>query len=75
MMIMLTPAQIKSKLTNCSNEQLIELLYETVKANKDARAYVSVKLEGEPALLEVLFAYKEQVEKEFYPTRGFPKLR
>jgi hypothetical protein len=73
--VLLTPSQIKGELKEYSKDELIELLYETVKVNKDARAYVSVKLEGEPALLEVLAAFKEQIDKEFYPTRGFPKLR
>lgn len=50
-------------------------MFETVKANKDAQAYVSVKLEVEPAILEIFDASKEQIHKEFYPTRGFPKLR
>ncbi|WP_010500077.1 DUF6155 family protein [Paenibacillus elgii] len=75
MILMLTPTQIKRKLKECSKDELIILLYEVVKANKEAQAYISVKLQGEPALLEILNASKEQIYKEFYPTRGFPKLR
>jgi hypothetical protein len=36
---------------------------------------LSVKLEGEAALLEIVEAFKEQIYKEFYPNRGLPKLR
>ncbi|GAA0361911.1 DUF6155 family protein [Bacillus horti] len=71
----MTPIKIKRKLSECSKDELIELLYEAVKANKDTQAYVSVKLEGEPVLLEIVDASKERIYKEFYPTRGFPKLR
>lgn len=72
---MLTSAQIKRKLKECSKDELIAIKHETIKTNKDARSYVSVKLEGEPALLELLDSYKEGIRKEFYPNRGFPKLR
>lgn len=72
---MLTPTKIKRKLSECSKDELIELLYETVKVNKDAQTYVSVKLEGERALLEMINASKERIYKEFYPTRGLPKLK
>jgi|GEM_PF-968717 len=72
---MLTSAKIKSKLEEYSKDELIELLYETVNAIKDAQTYVLVKLEGEPAILEILDKSKKQIYKEFYPTRGLPKLR
>ncbi|WP_341281126.1 DUF6155 family protein [Paenibacillus sp. FSL H8-0537] len=75
MIVLLTPAKIKRKLSDCSKDELIDLLYETVKTNKDAQVYVSVKLEGESALLEMINASKERIYKEFYPTRGLPKLR
>ncbi|MBB3111991.1 hypothetical protein FHS18_004059 [Paenibacillus phyllosphaerae] len=42
---MLTPSQIKRKLKEYSKEELIELLYQTVKANKEARTFVLNHLE------------------------------
>lgn len=41
--------------------------------SKDARTYVSIKLEGEAALMEKAAEAKEQIYKEFHPSRGFPK--
>jgi hypothetical protein len=43
-------SEIKRMLTQCSKEELLELLVETVKISKDARTYISVKLEGEGAV-------------------------
>lgn len=45
---MLTSAQIKRKLKELTKEEVIDLLLETVKANKEAKAIVSVKLQTEP---------------------------
>ncbi|WP_036736697.1 DUF6155 family protein [Paenibacillus zanthoxyli] len=66
---------IKRKLQDFSKEELIELVAEAVRISKDARSYVSIKLEGEAALLEKVVAAKDQIYKEFNPIRGFPKLR
>ncbi|MCZ8516140.1 DUF6155 family protein [Paenibacillus filicis] len=71
----LTAAQLKQKLNELSKEDIIELFGETFKANKDARAFVSVKLQGEKALGVLIEEYKEKIRKEFYPARGLPKLR
>ncbi|CAG7645291.1 hypothetical protein ACFQI7_25515 [Paenibacillus allorhizosphaerae] len=72
---MLTSSQIKRKLKELPPHEVIELLHETVKTNKEARVFISVKLQGEPALLELLEKCKEQIRKQFYPDRGLPKLR
>lgn len=72
---LLTTTQLKRKLNELSKEEIIELLADTCKSNKEAQAFVSVRLQGEKAILELFEDYKEQIRKEFYPTRGLPKLR
>jgi len=42
---------------------------------KLSEAFVSVKLQGERAILELVKEYKGKVRQEFYPDRGDPKMR
>ena len=72
---MLTITELKKRLKELSREEVVGLLVETLKMNKDAQAFVSVKLQGERAILELVKEYKEKVRQEFYPDRGYPKLR
>jgi len=71
----LTITELKQRLKDISREELIVLLVETLKANKNAQAFVSVKLLGENAVLELAEECKAKVRKEFYPDRGDPKVR
>ena len=72
---MLTITELKKRLKELSREEVVGLLVETLKMNKDAQAFVSVKLQGEKAILELVKEYKEKVRQEFYPDRGDPKMR
>ncbi|MBD2846570.1 hypothetical protein IDH44_15325 [Paenibacillus sp. IB182496] len=67
--------EIKKKLNDFSKEELVELVAESVRISKDTRAYVLFRLEGEAGLLEWVAEAKAQIDKEFNPTRGYPKLR
>lgn len=67
--------EIKKKLHDFSKDELIEMVAESIRISKDARAYVSFRLEGEAGLLEWATEAKAQIDKEFNPTRGFPKMR
>ncbi|WP_438496823.1 hypothetical protein [Paenibacillus sp. IHBB 3054] len=67
--------EIKKKLHGFSKEELVELVAETVRLSKDARAYVSIRLEGETGLQEWVTEAQALIDKEFNPARGFPKLR
>jgi len=71
----LTLTQLKQKLNELSKEEVIELFLETLRGDKEARTFVSVKLQGEKAVLELIKEYKEKIRKEFDPPRGSPKLR
>ncbi|MHB8126563.1 MAG: hypothetical protein ACYDEJ_13160 [Desulfitobacteriaceae bacterium] len=72
---LLTITELKQRLKELSREEVITLLVETLKSNKDAQAFISVKLQGEKAILELIKEYKEKIHKEFYPDRGYPKMR
>jgi len=51
---MLTITEVKQRLKEFSREEVVGLLVETLKMN-NAQAYVSVKLQGEKAILELDF--------------------
>lgn len=73
--MLLTALQIKRKLKELSKEEMIEWVYDAVKTNKELQLFFAVKLQGEAALSELAEAGKEQIRKEFYPSRGLPRLR
>lgn len=72
---MLTITELKKRLKELTREEVVGLLVETLKMNKDAQAFVSVKLQGERGILELVKEYKGKVRQEFYPDRGNPKMR
>lgn len=72
---MLTITEVKQRLKEFTRDEVVGLLVETLKMNKDAQAFVSVKLQGEKAILELLEEYKEKINQEFNPARGYPKIR
>lgn len=47
----LTLTQLKQKLNELLKEEVIELFLETLRGDKEARTFVSVKLQGEKAVL------------------------
>ncbi|MDR3587975.1 MAG: hypothetical protein P4L59_22090 [Desulfosporosinus sp.] len=55
---MLTITEFKKRLKELSREEVVGLLVETLKMNKDAQAFVSVKLQGERAILKLVKEYK-----------------
>ena len=71
----LTITELKRRLKELPREEVVGLLVDTLKMNKDAQAFVSVKLQGEIAILGLVKEYKEKILKEFYPDRGDPKMR
>lgn len=71
----LTITELKQRLKELSREEVMGLLVETLKSNKDARAFVSVKLQGENAVRAVVEESKEKIRQEFDPDRGNPKMR
>ncbi|SPF54460.1 hypothetical protein SBF1_7540001 [Candidatus Desulfosporosinus infrequens] len=72
---LLTITELKQRLKELSQEELLGLLVETAKSNKDAQAFVSVKLQGEQILPELVEEYKAKIRNEFDPPKGLPKMR
>ncbi|WP_431026721.1 DUF6155 family protein [Lysinibacillus sp. LZ02] len=67
--------ELKKELKELDQKQLIQLVSELYKVNKDVQHYLSNKFGGEAAILELYEKTKEKVTDEFFPKRGFGKLR
>lgn len=72
---LLTITQLKRKLEELSKEEIIELFIGAVKSNKATQSFVSIKLQGEDGIARMLEECKQNIYKQFYPTRGFPKMQ
>jgi hypothetical protein len=72
---LLTITQLKRRLKELTKEEIIELFIEAVRSNKHTQSFVSVKIQGENAVIQLLENCKQSIYKQFYPTRGLPKLR
>lgn len=71
----LTKPALTKYLKELSHEQLVELVKDCFGVSKDMERFLTVKILGDDAV-DVLFAeYRQKVEKEFFPSRGEPKLR
>ncbi|MBM4761359.1 hypothetical protein GNT69_03525 [Bacillus sp. B15-48] len=66
---------LKKELKELNQKQLIQLIVDLYKANKEVKQLLSTKFNGEEAV-EVLFQEaKQKVKNEFFPERGDGKLR
>jgi len=58
-----------------STDELVKLIVESYKLSKKVRDLVNIKFKGEEGLNEVFEAYRTKIKNEFFPNRGFGKLR
>ena len=66
---------LKKQLKNYEQKELIELVVEIFKANNEVQNYLTSKFLGDEAI-EVLFnQYRKKIKNEFFPDKGFGKLR
>jgi hypothetical protein len=66
---------LKKQLKEYEQKELVELIVEMFKANKEVQNYLSSKFLGDE-VIEVLFNQtRKKIENEFFPDRGFGKLR
>jgi hypothetical protein len=70
----LTVTELKKELKLKSNDELIKEILELYKKFPDVKDYYSSNL-STGGMLEVLEKYKKIVQNEFFPSRGFSKLR
>jgi hypothetical protein len=68
-------SELKKQLKQFDQKELVELIVEMFKNNKDVQNFLSSKFLGDEAI-EVLFTQaRKKVEYEFFPDRGHGKLR
>src|SRR5574342_1304123 len=66
---------LKKQLKGYEQKELIELIVEIFKSNKEVQNYLSSKFLGDE-VIEVLFHQtQKKIENEFFPERGIGKLR
>ena len=65
--------ELKKHLAELTKKELINEISFLFKMNSFSKDYLSLKFS--PGLNSILKKYKQQIENEFYPKRGEPKLR
>ena len=66
---------IKKQLSKMPTNELVKIIIESCKLSKEIHALVKIKIMGDEGLNEVLEASKMKIKNEFFPKRGFGKLR
>ncbi|CAI9390012.1 DUF6155 family protein [Niallia sp. Sow4_A1] len=74
-MALLKLNQLKKELKQLEQNELIQLISEMYKINKDVQQYLSNKFIGEEAIKDLYERTKKIVRDEFFPERGFAKMR
>ncbi|WP_180954850.1 hypothetical protein [Bacillus sp. V3-13] len=67
--------QLKKELKVLDQKELIDLIVDIFKVSNDVQHYLSNKFIGEEAITDLYEKTKKKVEDEFFPDRGFRKLR
>lgn len=66
---------LKKRLKEYNQKELIELVVEMFKMNKDIQNYLSSKYLGEEVIVDLFKKARTKIENEFFPDRGDAKLR
>ncbi|WP_249308458.1 DUF6155 family protein [Lederbergia citrea] len=66
---------LKRQLKSYKLKELIDLIADLHKKNKDVQSYLSVRFLGEEAAKELFEQAKKNIANEFFPERGFGKLQ
>lgn len=74
-MTKLTLTALKKELKQFDQKELIQLIADLYKLNDDVKHYVSNRLIGEEAILALYEKSKKSISNEFFPDRGFGKMR
>lgn len=74
-MTKLTLSELKKELKQFEQKELIQLIAELYKLNDDVKHYVSNRFIGEASILALYEATKKKINNEFFPERGFGKMR
>lgn len=68
---LITITQIKKSLQDFTRDEFVELITDIAQTCPQAREFLTVKLSSRENANEVLKKYKQKVESEFFPKRGF----
>ncbi|MCP2035563.1 hypothetical protein L1279_002574 [Planomicrobium sp. HSC-17F08] len=68
-------SELKKHLKSYSHDDLIRLIVELSKTSKEAQNYLAAKVQRETAAIELYEEAKIQIQQEFFPRKGEPKLR
>ena len=71
---LITNAQIKKLLNDLERDEYIYLITEIAQACPQAREFLTVKFADNENINEILEKYKEKIEYEFFPKRGYGRL-
>ncbi|WHY83976.1 DUF6155 family protein [Neobacillus novalis] len=66
---------LKKQLKEYDQKELIELIVEMYKTNKEIQNYLSSKFLGEEVIETLFLKARGKIENEFFPNRGNAKLR
>jgi hypothetical protein len=71
---LITNAQLKKLLKDLEQDEYIYLITEIAQAYPQAREFLTIKFADNENINEILAKYKEKIEHEFFPKRGFGRL-
>ena len=71
---LLTNTQLKNAIKDFENDELIKLITDISQACPQAKEFLTVKFTDTESINGVLEKYKQKIEHEFYPKRGFGRL-
>ena len=74
-MSLLKVTELKKELKELNEKELIQIMAELYKMNKDVQHYLSNKFGGEVAIVDLYEKTKKKIKDEFFPDRGFAKMR
>lgn len=74
-MVKLKITELKKELKAMDQKELIELISELYKRIPDVQHYLSARFMGEDAIASLYQSAKKKIMDEFFPDRGFGKMR
>lgn len=74
-MATLKVSDLKKELKELDQKELIQIITELYKNSKEVKVYLSTMFLGEEAVNDLYEKTKKAIEDEFFPDRGFGKLR
>ncbi|MFA9558175.1 DUF6155 family protein [Evansella sp. AB-rgal1] len=74
-MTTLKVGELNKALKDLNQKELIQLIADLYKVNKDAQQFLSAKFLGETAVEASFTSAKRKIQDEFFPNRGEGKLR